>query len=110
MLRVEILQPTSPSETSNPEASSSSLLYANLATASHHKNGVILTVGRKNADVIFENERSVSRAHCCLRIVTLNPRSAEEGNAPAEAQTEEEIRVCRDAKDGLAFVLDDLGR
>ena len=108
MLRIEIFQPTSSSENLNSEISS--ILHANLATASHHENGVILTVGRKNADVTFENERSVSRSHCSLRIVKLHPRSGQEGNVSTQAQTEDETRVCRDATDGLAFVLDDLGR
>ena len=87
-------------------------LYASPASASHHSNGVLFTVGRKNADIVFEKEKSVSRAHCSLRLITSKKvrGKADDGNHAAEAKTKEEIEACEASEDGLAIVLDDLGR
>ncbi len=84
-------------------------------------------MGRKNSeltDLTFPNEKSVSRTHCRLRLISLTGRE-EEGedgddgrdardgvnkNEPLSPRNEEEKKLCEASIDGLAIVLDDLGR
>ena len=81
-----------------------------------------MQVGRKNSDLAYPNEKSLSRTHCRLRLVSLGGRRAaakegeensdevEEPNRALFPANEEEERACENAMDGLAIVLDDLGR
>jgi hypothetical protein len=83
------------------------------ATASHHNNGILFNVGRKNTDIVFENDRSVSRLHCALSLITSEEQRLKNGSGfesygiPKEG---EEIMACDCALDGVAVVLEDLGR
>ena len=90
------------------------VIFTCLASASHHENGVLFNVGRKNADIVFENERSVSRSHCSLRLVKIPPKRSKKtldtGNSYGNAEGDEQIEACENALDGVAVVLDDLGR
>ena len=99
-------------ETSSlPEASQ--IKYVNLATSSHHEDGILFNVGRKNSDVRFENEKSVSRSHCALRLVSnqrVKRRRENEDNLPGDAANDDEVDCCSKTMDGLIAVLDDLGR
>ena len=102
--------------------------YACLATASHHydtKNyGTILRIGRKNADITFESDKTVSRSHCAIKIVSLNASPVaddeegvvgthdeeEGGNVAVPPQNEEERLACEATSDGMIAVIQDLGR
>jgi len=92
-------------------------LHINLNTASHHHQGILLQVGRKNSDLTFPNEKSVSRTHCRLRLISLSGASeGTEGdgdddgeNQPLLPRNKEEEEVCKASIDGLAVVLEDLG-
>ncbi len=96
-------------------ATTTQVLHVNFATASHHTDGILFNVGRKKADVIFENERSVSRSHCSLRIISsggakkTKKKASDNQNHPKTPETDEEVQACDEAADGLVAVLDDLG-
>ena len=83
------------------------------ATASHHNNGVLFNVGRKNTDIVFENDRSVSRLHCALSLITSEEQRQKNGSgfeSYGVPKEREEIMACDSALDGVAVVLEDLGR
>ena len=88
-------------------------IHTCLATASHHINGVLFKVGRKNADIVFENERSVSRQHCSVRLIKIKKKKKSKNDIDSNdfgvAETDAEIEACENALDGVAVVLDDLG-
>ena len=88
----------------------SKVIHACLATASDHSNGVIFNVGRKSADLTIENDRSVSRSHCSLRLIVKDKNCGSSGNDFGAAESEDEIQACEDAVDGVAVVIQDLGR
>jgi hypothetical protein len=105
----------------SPPPSPTAPLFINLNTASHHKDGTLLHVGRKDSDVpFFQNEKSLSRQHCRLRLISLDgTKSSDEGqkeiqsnkeNMPLYPKNEEEKAACENSIDGLAIVLEDLGR
>mmetsp|Transcript_14021 Transcript_14021/g.16290 ORF Transcript_14021/g.16290 Transcript_14021/m.16290 type:complete len:747 (-) Transcript_14021:176-2416(-) len=119
MFKVEIIPSTQSSSSSSQSQQSQHAppedgilpLHINLNTASHHTDGIILLVGRKNSDLTFPNEKSVSRSHCRLRLVRLNNDKEEEedGNHAKNPMNESEKEACESAIDGLAIVIDDLG-
>jgi len=81
------------------------------ATASNHSDGTLLTVGRKNTDVTFASERSVSRSHCNLRLISLDSAAGTgngNGNGAVGPSGEDEIEACESSADGMAIVLEDL--
>lgn len=113
-----------------------------LGTTSQHNtsgsnagNGILFRVGRKDADVEFTNEKSVSRQHCRVRIVSsaastssataidgmLSPtkksRKRKDShsidhpqlNTHASPSTEDERNACESTSDGIILVLEDLG-
>lgn len=93
-------------------------LHVNIKTASHHSGGVLLHVGRKNSDLPYQNEKSVSRSHCRLRLVGLDGihdgqdgKSCDEGdNTPIYPRNDEEKKACETPVDHLAVAIEDLGR
>eukprot|EP00554_Chaetoceros_debilis_P010946 CAMPEP_0194108162 /NCGR_PEP_ID=MMETSP0150-20130528/7912_1 /TAXON_ID=122233 /ORGANISM="Chaetoceros debilis, Strain MM31A-1" /LENGTH=932 /DNA_ID=CAMNT_0038796793 /DNA_START=106 /DNA_END=2904 /DNA_ORIENTATION=- len=116
----------SASSTPNPKpapAPAPASIYVNLNTASHHSNGVLFNVGRKDADVTFGKDKSVSRSHCSLRLVSNihihNGNVEDDGNGngnvnvnvnvPKAPATEEELKACEDAVDGWVAILEDNG-
>ena len=131
LLRIVIAD--SSSTESNTQGSSNKKLktfHACLSTASHHydaKNyGTICQIGRKNSDVIFEGEKSVSRAHCAIRIVSIHAKTdadgnllvnegnsqddEEVGNIAVPPTSDEERLACESTTDGMIAVIQDLGR
>lgn len=130
MFKVEII-PSNSSQAQSARndvctSSPAKVLHACLASSSHHSDGILFSVGRKNADIVFENERSVSRSHCSLRLISRygntkaqtgqksrggkGENGKERKNVAGKAKTDEEIVACDGAEDGLAVVLHDLGR
>ena len=70
---------------------------------------------------MFENERSVSRSHCSLRLIgstgsstsasnSKKKKADDDNNCIGEPKGDEEKEACENAEDGWAIVLDDLGR
>ena len=105
---------------SNNNSSSSS------GTANNAEQGTLFHVGRKYADVEFTNEKSVSRKHCRVRIISsngasgskdaiLSPKSRKNKDHPSYhhepsfPSTEEERNACESTTDGIIFILEDLG-
>ena len=67
-------------------------------------------MGRKNTDVTFASERSVSRSHCNLRLISLHAAAAaddddDDGCAVAPSG-EDEVEACKSSTDGLDVVLE----
>lgn len=122
LLRVEVVPTNQNSQSQTVQGNHVSMQpkFVNLRTASHHRNGTLLHVGRKDSDLSFQNGKSLSRSHCRLRIVSSSGKTSSkaeeenaesiEGNEPLSPKTEEEQRACNSAVDGLVIVLDDLGR
>jgi hypothetical protein len=145
LLRIEKLPPNQNSQSQSHSQSRSQseneifpplTLHINLNTASHHRQGTLLQVGRKNSDLAFPNEKSLSRTHCRLRLISLNGKSPNDNdndnannsddateeedngdendkdnvNKPLGPGNEEERKACEESIDGLAIMLDDLGR
>jgi len=82
--------------------------HACLATASnHHKDNTLLTIGRKNTDITFASERSVSRNHCVIRLISRNAKDGVE-NSPGTPSSGDEMEACESSADGMAVVLEDL--
>ena len=121
LLQVEVI----PSDQNSlpSESEQSQTLFVNLKSAAfHHRNGTLLFIGRKESDITFKNAkalRTLSRSHCRLRLVSLSGKKLSkaeeendktEENEPLSPKTEQEEKTCLDAIDGLAIVLDDLGR
>ena len=125
LLRIEPEKSFQNSQSQLPSLESSSLstttqfkpLHVNLTTASHHHSGILLLVGRKSSDLPYQNERSVSRSHCLVRLLSLDANKEEakdnkdtEKNIPIYPRTDEEKKACENAVDNLAIVVEDLGR
>ena len=92
----------------DPDGEVSQSVYISPSTAKHRTGHVLLQIGRKDSDVRFSdvNEKSVSRKHCCIRLISLS----EEEVFGAKFRDEAEESACKDSKDGLIVVLEDLGR
>jgi hypothetical protein len=107
------------STTSNNSSSSG-------GTANNAEQGTLFHVGRKYADVEFTNEKSVSRKHCRVRIISSNGASGSKDSIlspksrknkdhpsyhhePSVPSTEEERNECESTTDGIIFILEDLG-
>ena len=117
MLRVDIPPPNSSSSSSSSStplignkdkksALGNIVFYACPSTAINHSDGTFLTIGRKNTDVTFASERSVSRSHCNIRLISID-RSVPASVAP---DGEDEVEACESSADGMAVVLEDLNR
>ena len=118
LLRVEVIpsNKTSQSQIEETISTDSQPIFVNLKTAQHHRNGTLLHVGRKDSDLTFDGAgaKSLSRSHCRLRLIRLNGKIEDtddsKENEPLSPKTEEEEMACKNAIDGLALVLDDIGR
>eukprot|EP01083_Nonionella_stella_P111900 328575_1 len=117
LLKVErLVDPASAAASTSASASASSTpvpapIHVNLNTASHHSNGTLFNVGRKDADVTFGKDKSVSRSHCSLRLISNIHNVNGDGddgdgdgdgddgnvNVPKAPTTEDEIKACEDA-------------
>ena len=94
-------------------------LHVSLATAlnAKHPDGVLLTIGRKNADLCLE-DKAVSRLHCALRLVSMKsgvPKKQPNDKHGFDVKAlfpkaDEDENACSSSIDGLALVVDDLGR
>ena len=85
----------------------SQTVYVSPCTAKHHTDHILLQIGRKDSDVVFKDEKSVSRKHCCLRLLSL---SSDENGVGGKCRNENEELACQKTQDGLIAVLEDLGR
>ena len=92
----------------DPDGEVGQSVYISPSTAKHRTGNVLLQIGRKDSDVTFSdsNEKSVSRKHCCIRLIS----SSEEEGLGAKYRNEKEERACQNSEDGLIVVLEDLGR
>lgn len=85
----------------------SQTLYPCLATCSSG-DGKILSVGRKTGDVVLANDKSASRDHCVLRVVS---SSASLVTAAATApRNDAEQQACQANSDHMCLVLEGIGR
>ena len=122
LLRIEAVRSSQNSQSQLQSQSQSSTplfqpLHVSLTTASQHRDGILLHVGRKGSDLPYQNEKSVSRSHCRLRLLSLdaseesqNENDNSELNDPAYPRTAEEKKACEDSVDHLAITIEDLGR
>ena len=96
----------------DPDGEVSQTVYISPSTAKHRTGHVLLQIGRKDSDVRFSdvNEKSVSRKHCCIRLISLSEEKEEGLGFGAKFKDEGGERACKDSKDGLIVVLEDLGR
>jgi hypothetical protein len=102
-------------------------LYACLATSGTAGNitvnsndadtaGRLITVGRKTGDVTFDDDKSVSREHCILRLVSVNENVAGILHSltaplppPMKPRNPEEIKAC-DNDLQMCVVLENIGK
>ena len=108
MFRVDVYRPKEATPSSSP-------LYACLATAS--ENGQLFTVGRKNATILFETDKSVSRDHLHLYLMSHHKehQTALEDNKYAAAamvpESKEEIEACQQNNSlGMALLVKNFGK
>jgi len=113
-----------PSVVGHSDNNDASALYVCISTAingplqesniTENTGGInLLTVGRKNCDINFENDKSVSRRHCRLRIMAdpaqcRNDESNEQDCVYA-AKTDEEIAACQSSDCGVVILAEDMG-
>lgn len=76
------------------------------ATAGTARDGAVV-VGRKAADIVLAQDKSVSREHCRIRILSSSPLLLEKVPTP---RTDEETAACRAAGDHVAVVLENVSR
>ena len=76
----------------------SKTIHACLATA--YDDGCLFRLGRKDGDLTFAKDKSVSRQHCLVRLI------GEGGMAP---RNDEETKACRE-NDGYCLVLENSGK
>ena len=114
---LQIFQSQLQSQSQSPTTVPFQPLHVNLNTASQHRDGILLHVGRKGSDLPYQNEKSVSRSHCRLRLLSLDVREQSQNkndnsdrNIPTYPRTAEEKKACEDAVDHLAIAIEDLGR
>ena len=84
----------------------SKTLHTCLATSNKENAGVICSVGRKNGDIIFPTDKSVSREHAKLRIVSRN-HDDDGGQKPRNT---EEIQACEKSEYGMCVVVENTGK
>lgn len=119
LLKVDIYPSTTgeayPSAIREPDET----LYVCLATTAHNNNntsdgdavGRLLTVGRKTGDVMLSKDKSVSREHCIIRIVTTNKTLPKGKVVPLPARTPEEQKACQESNFyQCSIVLESVGR
>ncbi|KAG7359793.1 hypothetical protein IV203_034891 [Nitzschia inconspicua] len=70
--------------------------------------GRLLSIGRKDCEVLFDKEKSVSRKHAVLRCVSINRKHNE--RCCMKATTEEEIRACEENPLNMCLVLENIGK
>ncbi len=118
LLRIEPVSSLQNSQSQLPSQSPAVFepLHINLNTSSHHRGGILLHVGRKASDLPYQSEKSVSRSHCRLRLVSLDQseeaqdENDTEHNTPIYPRTAEEKKACENSVDNLAIAIEDLGR
>ena len=76
--------------------------------------GLIATVGRKvGMDIVFKDEKSLSRRHAALRFVatkTGNNNNDNDNGYFAEPRNEEETSACENSEYGICLVLENTGK
>lgn len=81
------------------------------ATGNDNDTGRLLTVGRKSGDIMLGKDKSVSREHCVIRIVTTNKTLPKGKAAPLPARTLEEQKACQESSFyQCSIVLESVGR
>lgn len=89
----------SPATVKNREDSTSSLQEGDA--------GRLLSVGRKECEVLFDQEKAVSRKHAVLRIASNDPQHQ---LGCKEAITEEEVEACENNPLGMCLILENIGK
>jgi hypothetical protein len=68
--------------------------------------GRLLTIGRKDCDVLLDKDKTISRRHALLRLVSNDPKY----NCGIAARNEEEIQACQDSPLGMCIVLENFSK
>lgn len=117
LIRVDVYPATGVAYTGDsrdPEQTLHVCLATSAAQDDSNDQGRLLTVGRKTGDVVLPQDKSVSREHLILRIVTTNKSLPQrEGIAkPALARTTQEQQACQasSAFYQCAVVLESVGK
>ena len=109
LLKVEVYPFQGEAYTGPPQRTPDTTVHVCLATSTSGNEGRLLTVGRKVGDITLTKDKSVSREHCIVRMVTTNKTlptsssSSSSGNnksnnqtsTPLPARTPEEQKACQ---------------
>jgi hypothetical protein len=94
LLKVEVYPFTGEPHTGTRREPPEAPLYVSLGTATGDE-GLLLTVGRKTGDVLLPADRSASREHCRIRLVTTNKTLPVLAHCPA--RNADEQQACQES-------------
>jgi hypothetical protein len=134
MFRVDVYPCDRPLETQadgttlQPAETLFACLGTSIHLASNSDSGRLLTIGRKKGDVLFPQDKSVSREHCLFRLIcsqaikdtiietdgttgTSEDKTDEQkARFAASPRNMEETKACQAADDGTCLVVEGIGK